>query len=98
MNGMMTDQLGVWGTYSATWTYDFPPQWTHAFLALSKIGGDGRVEAYFTQYRYRLPSGADATVKLDHDTTFAADKVTSATVKIWTFEEFSWTTVVFTYW
>ena len=104
MNGMTTSWLWASGTYTQTLTLDFSPRWTHAYIMLSKYGGDGTARAGILSYRYRKPSGADKTVTLSAPeqgsapTEFAHDQVTSVTFEVWTFEAFGYATVVLTYW
>ncbi|HEV8283649.1 MAG TPA: hypothetical protein VGQ09_05025 [Chitinophagaceae bacterium] len=98
MNGMMTNWIVAWGDYTQTGTLEFPPQWTHAFITLSKTGGDGDADAFFTKFRHRLVSGADQSEKLNEATEFAHDKVTSLTFKVWTFDAYGYATIVVTFW
>lgn len=104
MNGMTTLYLWASGNYTTTHTMNFSPRWTHAYICLSKTGGDGTARAGITKYRYRLNSGADKTVTLAAPgqgltpTQFARNKVTSVTFEIWSFDHFGYATAVATYW
>lgn len=103
MNGMTTSWLWSSGNYSQTWTINFSPRWTHAYVMLSKYGGDGTARAGILKYRYRLSSGADKTVVLassgsSSPTQFAHSQVTSVTFEVWSFDAFGYATPVLTYW
>lgn len=99
MNGMMTSWLWSSGSNTHTHTHDFPPRFTHAYIALAKYGGDGTARASIRKYRYRLTSGADKTVYVPGDApNFAHHSVTSVTFEIWTWSAFGYAVEVMTFW
>jgi len=105
ITAMATNWLVSWKDYSQTGTIDvWPPIWTHGFIALSKVGGDGVASAGFLWCRYRDQDDKELQVALGKkgtesaSTEFCHDKVTKVAFEVWTFEEMGYATVVLTFW
>ncbi len=103
MKGMYTAHIFASGSITGTLSMNFPPQWTHAFIALTKYGGDGTSRAGILGYSYRLPNNSDKAVWLgsvggNSANSFAHADCTGIVYTIWSWNAYGDATLVVTRW